>query len=100
MVYSRVYYTNPDNQNYFDDELVEIASNFGGRFVDAEDKTEDCCDCGDPIDVRCLLFEYRTRAKREQGERAMELHLVWIDGFEAGMMAAMEGDSDPGWGEA
>jgi len=97
MVYSRVYYTNPDNQNMFDDDLVEIASKFGGRFLDAVDEIQEdvCPDCGEALEpVRFLLFEYRTKARRDQGDRAMELHLAWMDGFGAGLMAAMD-DEDP-----
>lgn len=92
MVYSRVFYTNPDNQNFFDEDLVEIASDFGGRFVEAEDEIQEgvCPDCGEDVEpnIRCLTFEYRTKARRERGERAMELHLVWCDGYAAGILAA------------
>lgn len=97
MIYSRVFYTNPENQNYLDDELVEIAGNFGGRFVDAEDELqEDCCpDCGEEFEpIRILLFEYRTRARRDRGERAMDLYLAFMDGFAEGLMAATEEDEE------
>jgi hypothetical protein len=98
MIYSRVFYPNPANQNYLDDELVEIASKFGGRFVDAEDEIPDgvCPDCGEEFEpIRILLFEYRTRARRDRGERAMDLYLAWCEGFADGMMAAaMEEEED------